>query len=254
MFMKGLIMEFIKEYYKELLLGVLIILVIGLYGFNIYELLTKEENIPIESNVTLEKKEEVKEEPIKVKKEYVEIKGYVNKPGVYAITDDTIINDIVAIAGGFKKGAYTKNINLSKKVVDEMVIVVYSEYEYKQIKAPSVIYIEKECSCKDYDISSCLDDKNSVIKPGENEEDNNDKKDDNKENNYTDENKENTKININTASEKELMTLNGIGESKAKAIIEYRKENGNFKETKDITKVSGISEKTYENIKDSITV
>ena len=61
-------------------------------------------------------------------------------------------------------------------------------------------------------------------------------------------------ININTASLEQLMTLSGIGESKAKSIISYREENGNFKAIEDITKVSGIGQALYEKIKDYITV
>lgn len=61
-------------------------------------------------------------------------------------------------------------------------------------------------------------------------------------------------ININTASLEQLMSLSGIGESKAKSIISYREENGNFKAIEDITKVSGIGQALYEKIKDYITV
>jgi competence protein ComEA len=60
-------------------------------------------------------------------------------------------------------------------------------------------------------------------------------------------------ININYASIEELMTLNGIGEVKAKAIIEYRNQN-TFTSIEDIMKVSGISESVFNKIKDDITV
>ncbi len=50
------------------------------------------------------------------------------------------------------------------------------------------------------------------------------------------------------------MTLNGIGESKAQAIIDYRDEIGGFKSVDDITNVSGIGEKTLEKIKDKISI
>lgn len=62
-----------------------------------------------------------------------------------------------------------------------------------------------------------------------------------------------TPININTADEATLMLLKGIGEAKAKAIIEYR-EAQPFETIEDIMKVSGIGEKTFENVKDRITV
>lgn len=62
------------------------------------------------------------------------------------------------------------------------------------------------------------------------------------------------KININTASQQELETLNGIGPSKAAAIIEYRQENGPFSTIEEIMQVKGIGPATFEKIKDSITV
>ncbi len=62
------------------------------------------------------------------------------------------------------------------------------------------------------------------------------------------------KININTATVTELMTLDGIGEVKAKAIVEYREKNGYFKSIDDITLVKGIGEKTLEKNRDKITV
>lgn len=62
------------------------------------------------------------------------------------------------------------------------------------------------------------------------------------------------KVNINTASRDELMTLPGIGESKADAIIAYRQENGNFSSPEEIKNISGIKEGVYSKIADSIKV
>lgn len=62
------------------------------------------------------------------------------------------------------------------------------------------------------------------------------------------------RININRADVNELQQISGIGESKAKAIISYREENGEFSSTEEITKVSGIGEGTYRRIKDTITI
>lgn len=61
-------------------------------------------------------------------------------------------------------------------------------------------------------------------------------------------------ININKASKAELMELYGIGDVKAQAIIDYREENGSFVSIEDIKEVPGIGDKTFEKIKDKITV
>lgn len=67
-------------------------------------------------------------------------------------------------------------------------------------------------------------------------------------------NKDSHMININTASREELMTLPGIGETKADSIISYRNENGRFNSIEDIMKISGIKEGAFEKIKSYITV
>ncbi|BFK80422.1 helix-hairpin-helix domain-containing protein [Clostridium baratii] len=66
--------------------------------------------------------------------------------------------------------------------------------------------------------------------------------------------KEDDKVNINTADVNELNKLNGVGPSKANAIIKYREENGSFKSIEDIKNVSGFGEATFEKIKDSISI
>lgn len=61
-------------------------------------------------------------------------------------------------------------------------------------------------------------------------------------------------ININTASAAELVELDGIGEARAEAIIEYREVHGGFKTVDELLKVSGIGEKTLEKNRGRITV
>ena len=62
------------------------------------------------------------------------------------------------------------------------------------------------------------------------------------------------KININTAETEELILLPSVGEGRAEDIIKYREENGDFSRIEDIMRVSGIGEKTFEEIKEQITV
>lgn len=61
------------------------------------------------------------------------------------------------------------------------------------------------------------------------------------------------KVNLNTASKEELMSLSGVGESRAKDILSYREEHGSFTKIEDIMNVQGIKEGIYNKIKDSIT-
>lgn len=65
---------------------------------------------------------------------------------------------------------------------------------------------------------------------------------------------ENEKININKASKEELMTLPGVGESRAESIVKYREGQGAFQSIEDIMQVSGIKEGLFEKIKDLITI
>jgi competence protein ComEA len=62
------------------------------------------------------------------------------------------------------------------------------------------------------------------------------------------------KINLNKADETQLQNLPGIGPSKAAAIIEYRETSGLFKNVEDLKEISGIGDKTFEKLKDLITV
>lgn len=61
-------------------------------------------------------------------------------------------------------------------------------------------------------------------------------------------------VDVNTASAEELQSLDGIGEAKARAIVEYRDANGGFGSADDLTAVDGIGEKTLESIRDDVTV
>ena len=62
------------------------------------------------------------------------------------------------------------------------------------------------------------------------------------------------KINLNTATKIELMTLAGIGEAKAESIIKYRESNGRFNAIEDIKNISGIGDATFEKLKERLTI
>jgi len=159
---------------------------------------------------------------------YVDVKGSVKKPGVYKLKKDSRVIDAVEASGGIDKDANTRFINLSKQLKDGDVVVVYSSSEIEKARKENIVYIETPCVCEEVKNDACY------------------KQDD--------EEVSSNKININTASIEELKTLNGIGEAKAKSIIDYRNINGTFKSIEDLKKVTGISESLFEKIKDSITV
>ena len=190
--------------------------------------------------INLENKEEI-EEPKEVKKIKVDIKGEVKNPGIQELNEFDRVGDAIKKAGGLTEDADTELINLSKTLKDEMVIIVYNKYEIEKIKSETnksetiIKYIEQKCTCPDTINDACI----------------NKKSESNKE---TKEQIKETKISINTATIEELMKVDGIGESKAKAIIKYREENGPFQTIEDIKNVSGIGESTFEKFKDYITV
>ena len=177
---------------------------------------------------------------IEIKKFYVDIKGAINNPGVYEVEENKKVIDVVEMAGGFTGQADTTMINLAKKVTDQMVIIIYTKEEVRQATETETVVkiIEKECVCPEIKNDACINDESS------------------KSNENSASNKETStgKVNLNTATIDELLTISGIGESKAKSIMDYREENGSFKSIEDILNVSGIGETLYEKIKDSITV
>lgn len=67
-------------------------------------------------------------------------------------------------------------------------------------------------------------------------------------------NEKSGKININTATQADLETIDGIGPALAERIVEYRKQNGKFKNIEELKSVKGIGDKKFESIKEKITV
>lgn len=142
--------------------------------------------------------------------------------------------DVIEKAGGLTDKANTTVINLSKKIIDEMVIIVYSNQEvrdFEKTKEKEQL-IQNKCQQKDENSlknDACITNNNSKKTID-------------------------TKVSLNKASLEELMTLPGIGEVKAKEIINYRTEKGEFKSLEELLQISGIGESTLEKIKDNLTL
>ena len=185
---------------------------------------------------------------------FVDVKGYVNNPGVYSLEKGKRVVDAINIAGGLKKDANTTLLNLSMEVLDEMVIVVYSNQEITNLKTLKEEIKQEEVICKETVINDACICNNDNTTLGTGEKELNDKQEIKEEVNEKEPEKTKEIVNINTATIEELMTLSKIGEAKAMAIIEYREKNGNFEKVEDIKNVSGIGDSLFESIKEYITV
>ena len=221
-------MTFKYRYRKQIILGVIIFIIIGgVVGFIIYK--NKDKFKSKKEDIVVEKKL-VKKTTSSIDKIQVDIKGQVNYPGIYKVDSNLRVMDVIKLAGDLTENADTSVINLSKKVTDEMVIIVYSRDEVADFKKTKEIEKQVEEKCVQKDENSLVND--ACINCSAS----------------------NGKININTASLDELKYLSGIGEKKAKDIISYRETNGSFNTIEDIMKVAGIGETSFAQIKEDITV
>ncbi|MDK0863750.1 ComEA family DNA-binding protein [Clostridium perfringens] len=186
----------------------------------------EESNSKEEKDKGIESEKEEKETSLDEEKIVVEIKGEVKKPNVYELKNGSRIYELIEEAGGPTDKADLSNINRALYLSDGQCIVIKNINDVESEEANLNESLNTEVS-------------NNI--PANSSGDKGEKN-------------ESSVININTASKETLMTLNGIGESKAQAIIDYRDEIGDFKSIDDITKVSGIGEKTLEKIKDKISI
>lgn len=158
------------------------------------------------------------------KKLYVQIAGAVQSPGVYEMNEGDRVFQVIEKAGGLTEDAYESSVNQAKRISDGDFIRIYT-------------ISEAEKYMKDGEPAGLIENssKTDAVMP-------------------EDASESAGLININTASKDTLMTLPGIGESKADSIISYRSEKGLFKSIDEIKNISGIKEKAFAKIKDLITV
>lgn len=234
-------MKLIKKY-KYLITTILIFLIIMLVII-IKINLNKDKELNIDNEIfSYENDDKVKEETSEYK---VDIKGAITNPGVYIGTDNTRVIDVIDMAGGLLESSDITVINLSKKVFDEMVIIIYTKEEVEKMLNGEEINYDNIITDKEILFP---DIKNDAVIEGETSTGSNEI--------IEGENKieEISIVNINTASIDELDSLPGIGSSKAQNIIDYRNINGKFGSIEEILNVNGIGTAIYEQIKAYITV
>ena len=160
----------------------------------------------------------------------VHICGAVSAPGVYELPAGSRIIDAVEAGGGFLPEADEACCNLAEEIVDGCQIYIMTKTEscadgQTEKKAGIQTSPDSDMQTTDRNVRS-----NSATAL------------------------ENGLVNLNTADVAALMTLPGIGESRAKAIISYREQHGAFAQIEDIMKISGIKQAAFSKIKDKITV
>ncbi len=146
----------------------------------------------------------------------VYITGEVEDPGVVYLDEGSRVSDAIEACGGMTSQASRESLNLARVLQDgEQIDVISIEAAAAQADPVSVSPSASTASSSSG---------------------------------------ENGVVNINTADATELQTLSGIGESKARKIIDYREKNGAFRSIEDLSNVSGIGEKTVENLREYICV
>ena len=149
---------------------------------------------------------------------YVHICGAVKQPGVYELTADSRLFEAIQMAGGLTEEAADQVLNQAELIEDGSRIYVPTKEEVK----------------------AGMDNGDTLTQNEDNAE---------KAGSTSD-----GKVDINTAEKNELMTLPGIGEAKADAIVRYREEHGTFQKIEDLMEVEGIKEGVFQKVKDQIKV
>ena len=162
---------------------------------------------------------------------YIDIGGEVKKPGVYQFDHEPRLVEVIEKAGGFTKRADSSSVNQAQTVSDGTQVIIAS----KSGKGGG----------------------NSSQNSGESGDGNNAAGVRTEQNDTVDDSGgpgTDGKVDLNTASKEQLMSLTGIGESRAKDILSYREEKGGFQSIEDIMKVPGIKDGIFNQIKDNIKV
>lgn len=161
------------------------------------------------------------------KKLYVDVKGKVKQPGIYSFSPNERVYHIISRAGGLLQDADRNRINLAMLLTDGMVVWIPSAADKTSMSTTSTTPLATPCS-EVQAISSSL--------------------------HPTSTSSSSNKINLNTATLDQLLSLPGVGEAKAKAILSYREKKGGFSSVQQLLEVTGIGEKMFEKIKEKVSI
>lgn len=166
---------------------------------------------------------------------YVHICGQVCVPGVYALPEGSRVWDAVEAAGGLTEAAQADAVNLALMVADGSKVTIPSQAETEEADFRWYVTGSGAVSSSDGGSAGGLSD--SGIGAGQSH------------------GKDTAgRVDLNRADVTALMTIPGIGQVRAEAIVAYRETQGPFGAVEDIMKVAGIKEGLFAKIKDYITV
>lgn len=237
--------EFLTDKKFYIIGGIIFLLLLGCSIYFCYHQLNEtEKEISFFEEKQLE--EETKEEECYIN---VDIKGAVNFPNLYLVKCNSRVQDVINLAGGITANGDTSILNLGKKVEDEMVIIVYSKQEVENFmttKEEENTKIESCINQLEIKNDACMNNNNIINSTIDEIIDSGSE--------IIGDTPVKVLISINHGTKEELMTLSGIGESKANSIINYRNQYGGFKTLEEIKNVKGIGDSIFVKIKDNITL
>lgn len=163
--------------------------------------------------------------------------GAVEEPGVYELPEGSRVVDAIRMAGGLTLTADETCVNQARYVLDGEQIYIWTEEEKEAYQRGESVPVSENVEG-----TSGVSGSGGVrfLNDGSG-------------NNAGEETAGSGLVNLNTATQQELMTLNGIGEAKAAAIVAYRQEHGYFSSKEELKNVSGIGDATYEKLQEQIT-
>ncbi len=169
---------------------------------------------------------------------YVHVCGAVKRPGVYALAEDSRVADAIAAAGGLTEDAAGDYLNQARRVADGEQLYVPDAGEAELLaeegRTPLRDAAQGVGTAPPAGSGSASSAGSENVPPADV--------------------LGAQRVNINTATKEQLMGLNGIGASRAEAILAYRREHGEFRACEDLMKVNGIKEAVYQKLCEYITV
>lgn len=177
---------------------------------------------------------------------YVYVCGEVAEPGVYVLEYGDRIYEAVEMAGGMTADAGTCAVNLAQSVYDGLMVYIPDREEAAEMAGSMTLAGDGVVSA-----GGSLNPAGGSLNPAGGS---GAKAGGGSAEGTASESGEDGRLNLNTASLAELMTLSGIGQTKAQAVVNYRDAHGGFSSVEEIMNVDGIKEGLYNRIRDQIKV